>query len=364
MNQNLTEVLKIGNTFLTPFRLFLAILVLVSHSWPIFGKGYDPQIEFLDSPISYGTFAVGCFFAISGLLVANSASKNPLDVWVSNRILRIFPAYLFCITLSSLLLIPLVLFLKTGQINGYFNLNSGGPIGYLVSNAAIPMRINYAINDVFSKNPWGLLNNQSSVINGSLWSLPYELRIYFFVVISFYFVSKKISFLIKWLITSYLLILWVFVNFRIDLLNRIPDMYFFRDPLFIQFGLIFMLGVLLQHYLDKIKVNWISRLIVIALIIFTSQSGFLFNTFGLFLCSLLPILFSTDIFHGLLQEMNDYSFGVYLWAYPIQQSTQYLLFKTDFILKNLIALLITLLMAHVSWKTIESQTWRFRKFIQ
>ena len=55
---------------LNALRLFFALAVIVSHSWPISGHGDDPKI----GDLSVGTWAVAGFFVISG----SSDREQPL----------------------------------------------------------------------------------------------------------------------------------------------------------------------------------------------------------------------------------------------------------------------------------------------
>ena len=47
-------------------KLFAAILVIVSHAWPILGRGTDPLWDLSKEQMTFGGFAVAMFFFASG----------------------------------------------------------------------------------------------------------------------------------------------------------------------------------------------------------------------------------------------------------------------------------------------------------
>ena len=96
------------------FRYVLALMVVFSHLWP----------EFL---WWQGTYAVSCFYVISGYLMSKILNevylgKNWLLRYGLNRCLRIFPAYLvtLLLTLSAIALYPQV---ANIQFNAYMTLD-------------------------------------------------------------------------------------------------------------------------------------------------------------------------------------------------------------------------------------------------
>ena len=78
-------------------RLFLAILVIVSHAYPIGGFGPDPVL----GDLGVGSLAVGGFFAISGYLITKSRFRTGFRRFAVRRALRIFPGYWACLIFTA-----------------------------------------------------------------------------------------------------------------------------------------------------------------------------------------------------------------------------------------------------------------------
>lgn len=86
-------------------RLFLAVLVVLSHCYLITGvQEKKPLYVWSGGLITMGTFAVNGFFVISGYLVYGSLQRSfSVLHFLWKRVLRIFPA-LFGLALFSILI--------------------------------------------------------------------------------------------------------------------------------------------------------------------------------------------------------------------------------------------------------------------
>lgn len=150
-------------------RLILAIGVLAWHSYPLtqgdvaagqFMSGWGGALVRLILPM---------FFALSGFLVAASLERNTLGTFLAFRALRIAPALVVEITLSALILGPL---LTTFSIGDYF----GDPrlAKYFLNVVGY---IHYQLPGLFAQNIY------PNVVNGSLWTVPFELECYCALVV-------------------------------------------------------------------------------------------------------------------------------------------------------------------------------------
>ncbi len=119
-----------------------------------------------------GSIAVDLFFIVSGFLVTGSYLRNPqlLDfAWA--RTIRIVPAYAVCLLLTAFVLgtvftnLPLRDYLAC----------SPETLGYIVRNLKFDILMQWQLPGVFEHNP------KSAVINGSIWTLPAEVRMYVMV---------------------------------------------------------------------------------------------------------------------------------------------------------------------------------------
>ena len=117
-----------SNSFL---RLALAVLVIFSHGISLGGYGTEKIVD----KTTLGTVAVYGFFAISGYLIAGSASSNGTLRYLWQRFLRILPAFWACLIVTSFAF-GLVAWLHGGQhasASGYLR-QPGGPVGYVAHN--------------------------------------------------------------------------------------------------------------------------------------------------------------------------------------------------------------------------------------
>ena len=83
--------------------------------------------------------------------------------------MRLYPALLI-VLLLTIILTP---FVYQGDVPFYYNKSL---LTYLPNNLSL-YRIQYVIDGVFEKNPY------KSIINGSLWTIPYEFTMY--ILLSF-----------------------------------------------------------------------------------------------------------------------------------------------------------------------------------
>jgi peptidoglycan/LPS O-acetylase OafA/YrhL len=107
---------KLSDNF-TLLRLILALLVVFSHSYSLDGRP-EPTIF----GMTVGSFAVQCFFVISGYLIVGSYLTTKEPVWfVWKRVLRILPALVIAVP-GSLLLYGWQVGFAGNPIHGFPNL--------------------------------------------------------------------------------------------------------------------------------------------------------------------------------------------------------------------------------------------------
>lgn len=148
-------------------RVMLATSVVAWHCDPLLAGGAGV----LDSTwmvwfLGYAILTV--FFSVSGLLIAGSALRHTPANFLINRGLRIFPALVVEVILSAFILGPLVTSLTPGQ---YFS--SATTWHYLTNVFGL---INFQLPGVFSDHPVDL-------VNLALWTIPYELACYVLMVV-------------------------------------------------------------------------------------------------------------------------------------------------------------------------------------
>jgi peptidoglycan/LPS O-acetylase OafA/YrhL len=143
-------------------RLGAASLVLWSHQHAIMGL-HEPFVDVLGA--SYGGLGVYIFFAVSGYLNTQSlAQHRSVQVFLLNRALRIYPALAACVAFTVVLG-----FLVASDRHAYVGIKL---VSYIVKNVTLFSGVKMGIPGVFESNAF------PEALNGSLWTLPYEVRMY------------------------------------------------------------------------------------------------------------------------------------------------------------------------------------------
>lgn len=154
-------------------RLVMATAVIVSHAFPIGGFGPDPTYAVFRGQADIGTTAVLGFFAISGYLITGSGRAGGVVAFLWRRALRILPAFWVVLLVTAAVVGPISYGTAHGGLAGYVKFGEGGPVQYVVGNAGI-LITTYQIDGVFpGQDVAGV-----AVVNGSLWSLFFEVLCY------------------------------------------------------------------------------------------------------------------------------------------------------------------------------------------
>jgi peptidoglycan/LPS O-acetylase OafA/YrhL len=143
-------------------RLAGALAVLVGHAYHLVGRGAEAPVI-----LGYQLQALGVvvFFSISGYLITASWERRPdLLAYTAARFLRIVPGLLVAVVVSVVALGTVLTTLSPGEY-----LTDGRTWSYL-NNVA--MRPQYDLPGVFLTNPYPV------AVNGSLWTLPAEVFCY------------------------------------------------------------------------------------------------------------------------------------------------------------------------------------------
>ncbi len=148
-------------------RLVMASLVLISHTYLFtFGtSSLEPLTAWTGH--SLGEHAVQVFFFLSGLMVAQSFERSRgIADFASARVLRIFPALFVCVLLTALALGPIV---------------SRVSLSEYLSSAALPLYVLKTLSLSTGSAPLpGVFETLPlpNLVNMSLWTLKYEVLCY------------------------------------------------------------------------------------------------------------------------------------------------------------------------------------------
>jgi peptidoglycan/LPS O-acetylase OafA/YrhL len=302
MRDPATETSRRSNNF-GALRLLFAMLVILSHS-PELVDG-DRSREILTrifGTLSFGEFGVDGFFLISGYLITKSfADSRSAGEYFIKRVLRIYPGYVIAYLLCVFALGPFV----------------GGQIMELSSVRVL--RDIIALNDpampgVFSGTPY-------PVLNGSTWTIAYEFWLYLLVI-----VAGLVGLLVRRHVLAVLTIgaltasaipnLWGWVQ------GPLPP--FFGAPnTNIRLAGIFACGALYYLYRDCIRYSWSMALLAGIGLIAMMFSTRLAEPALAILGGYILFWFAFNVNSPALAAIGrkaDISYGVYLYAWPVQKS--------------------------------------------
>jgi peptidoglycan/LPS O-acetylase OafA/YrhL len=300
-------------------RILAAVAVLVAHSVPLsYGPAHlDALWSFSHGRTTLGAVAVQIFFIISGYLITASYinTQNPRR-FLRARALRLLPALIVVLFLLAFILGPL---LTTVPLTQYFR-------------SSLPYRAALGLSDhlpgVFTQNPF------SSGIDGSLWTLRYEALCY--VAVLLLGMANRLR--LRVLLPLFVLLLAARLAFG--------------PWAGLEFGTLFAAGAVLTCLRPPLyKPLAIAAAILWIISLRHGLFTLISDTFGAYLVIYLG---RGDLRLPNLAKYGDLSYGVYIYAWPIQQSISFLLGRHANALINLvIALPLSLTCAFLSWHFIE-----------
>lgn len=351
---SLSAALGGHNNSLGLLRLVLASLVIFSHAFPTGGWGEDPTLKMSRGQETIGGLAVVGFFAISGYLIAKSGVSSDILQFLWRRVLRIFPAFWTVLIVSAAIVGPVIWVLEGHGIRSYLNLGSGGPLAYVTANWALDIH-QWGIFDIFTNTtPYGS-TVKTSVFNGSIWTLTYEWSCYLIIAALVLFgVLKRARFLV--------LILTVFY-FAVEVSNKaVPGsagnvMPFLADNYRVTLALAFLIGSCLAMYSREIPFDNRLGIFCGVVILFTLREGgwvlLGYPALAYFLMWAAAWLPKKLRWIG---AKNDYSYGVYVYGFLVQQITAYFgWYRMGYVPWVLAVLIITAGCAWLSWHIVEKR---------
>ncbi|UHQ24641.1 acyltransferase [Lysobacter sp. 5GHs7-4] len=315
-------------------RLVAAWLVIYGHSYAVTASGGQDLLLQLVQIKFAGGIAVDMFFVISGFLIAASLERNRLAGYVAARALRIFPALIVCVALSVLVLGP---WLTTAA--DYWS--SPQTWKYLRANALLSRDTQYFLPGVFETLP-------SHAINGSLWSLPIEVRLYLWLaLIGLLRLLPRLRFN---LLCVALLIFGV-VKYGGQTLSPEKINWLYCTAYFLT-------GSLAWVNRDRVPLRW--WLLALVLVAAALLRGSSYYYLGYFVALSYTTLFLAFVPRLPQIRRTDLSYGLYLYGWPAQQLVQHYAPSTGPLMNTLWATLIAGTLAALSWHLVERPALRLK----
>ena len=322
-------------------------MVLLSHSFELKEEYAGREIlTRLFGILTIGELAVDGFFLVSGFLIVQSWQRNPdLNHFLRNRILRIFPAFIVASLISAFLVGPLGAEASTYFEQFYLMQFLKGILS--LSPPVVPT--------VFEGQPY-------PAVNIPLWSIGYEVRCYLLVALlgACGLAWKRPL----WLILGGSAFMLFIVSDILIPASAFSFLSVLGNPLqLMRFVAFFSAGAAFYLFHDRIAYSRGSALFAALLLVVG-----LFQLQIAQLALLLPgaylmfyFAFAQLTFLEPFRTYPDISYGVYLYAWPIQKLLLWyfpslspgLLFLLSFILSCLLGLL--------SWQLVERPFLRLKR---
>jgi peptidoglycan/LPS O-acetylase OafA/YrhL len=327
-------------------RIIFAWLVIVSHSYVLLGnKGCDPLCECTNHYINLSYFGVKGFITISGFLIFKSLERSPnvLD-YLWKRLLRIYPGLMIVLLLS----IGMAYWIYQ-PYQPFFKFPNEAT-NYILNNLTL-YHNQWRIHGVFDKNA-------NTAINGSLWTMGFEF--FFYLVLLVLFPIRKFRPLIIALLIITIGILFYGNLFHIETLKHVN--FKLRVDLIFELGFFFMIGALIST-LDWKKIPQRNLLALIAII--CSFIVILYKLNPIWLGFSWPYLVlyigqgSSRLADWIHSTIEDPSYGIYLYAFPVQQLIIYC-FQPSVMVLLWTSTIASFLLGIASWKLIEKKMLRFK----
>ncbi|TNV19021.1 acyltransferase [Buttiauxella sp. B2] len=316
-----------------------AYMVLFSHHFILSG---------LHEPIflkweTLGSIAVAIFFTISGYLMPRSFSgSSNFLAFMKKRCNRIFPGLIVC---SFVMYFGIGFFFNTASPSDY--ISSGDALVKTLRNSVF---IQEQIHGVFSNFKY------KDIINGSLWTLPIEFVCY--IIIGFFLSISN-----SWKSPSILLLIAIIATIAI---NYQAELYAYYAVPF-KFLALFMIPFSTGALLSMTRSAWwnyrFNFLAIAALMLVAASGKPEIQIIGLLCVSLITVMIGTIFNEKIIHNKFDISYGVYIYAFPVQQIIINT-FNITFYSSMFVSATITTIIAIASHKYIESRFTRRHKHLE
>jgi len=341
-------------------RLLFATLVLWDHAFPLGGFNGVSAQRLLFTEESVGGICVAGFFAISGFLIAKSGmTATDCLQFAWRRCVRIFPAYWAVLVVTAVCVGPCIQYWEKGTVAGYWNVLPGGPLTYMTRNWWTVIH-QYGINSLLrDSTPYGQ-KISGSVFNGSVWTLIYEIRCYIaagiLAMLGVLTAGRKALLSVTAIAWMLLGLQAIDISFPARIAPWLADLYLIRH------FTIFLLGACAAAYSKTLPIN--DRLGICAIVVYLLclfSGGYFFFGYPAMVYWILWLACRLPQWLRRIGSRNDYSYGVYVFGFLVQQVLAYIGIQRYGLSAYLLATLImTFACAWCSWHGLEKHALRLK----
>jgi peptidoglycan/LPS O-acetylase OafA/YrhL len=287
-----------------------------------------------------------------------------------HRFLRIFPGFWVCLLVTAFVLAPALYYVREDTLAGFWDLMPS-PVRYVTSNFWTSMA-QYGIGDLLTNTPYGQLVHRS-VFDGSLWSLRYEMLCYVLVLVLMVVGATRrrtgLLLVAFGVLVGLMLQDWIAhdrfgvgeVHLQRVVLPVVGDI---NLALMVPLAAVFLLGGLAacrpQHFVVDARLAALAALVAVG----TMRYGG-FDVFGV-LAFAYVVLWMATLRTPRLKEIGvrqDWSYGVYIYAFPIQMClAQIGVQKLGYVVYLIASVGLSLVAGFVSWHLVEKRAMKLKHF--
>jgi peptidoglycan/LPS O-acetylase OafA/YrhL len=286
-------------------RLLAALSVLFSHAFLMAdgSEANEPFVRLTGNQCVLGLVGVFVFFIISGFLVTASWCRNPAPAgFLLRRGLRIFPGLAVNALICALVIGPVVTNLPVASYLADPKLRT-----FLVHTLTLQTDSPPLPGVLFADNSVGL------IVNGSLWTLRYEVMMYLMIVILGLLRVLRLSTCVVLVAIG---LAAVYFEKHLGPAGDFGEMAWLVG--------FFASGMCLYFLRDRIVFDWRGALMALAALAFFVWIGrliMLFPLAGAYLAIWFALRYDRALDYA--RHAGDLSYGIYIWGWPVEECVQY-----------------------------------------
>ncbi len=316
-------------------RLLLATLVIVAHSAEILDQNRSREIlTNIFGTITFGELAIDGFFLISGYLILKSyLSSTTIKSYFLKRVLRIYPGFIVASLFCIFVLLPL-----------------SGEIKLIIDT---PLREWFStIFRMLTLEAPQVTNTQYPALNGAMWSIWLEFVCYLCIPIVYITKFNKPKTYAILAVMMMLIFLFTQISGKNIWLPYVRlDLHHTSRLMFA-----FLIGGL--FYLLRDKVIWNRKLTIVCALLLLISLNFSYSaevglmTFGAYLLFNFALNYKNKFLSSIGAKV-DISYGVYLYAWPVQIYVIKYYPQVNLYVLMLVTLIAASLLGYLSWTFVE-----------
>ncbi|TAL37329.1 acyltransferase family protein [Phenylobacterium sp.] len=332
-------------------RLLFASLVIASHTPQMFDGDYSREpLKALFGTISLGELAVDGFFLISGYLITASFMSDPKS-YLPKRVLRIYPAFVFCFLACVLVVAPLGgVDLRALSMGEWVKL--GGQMLLLKTPDSLGVFPGLAI----------------PALNGSMWTISYEFRCYLLAallgVLGFYRRRGLYLALTMMLLAANFAFLTP-AGGVLEQLARPFNALLGQPQEAIRLTSVFMCGACLKLFPIDYQGRFaaLAAVALIPALFVPVLAGVALSTLGAYVLFWVAFKVTWKPLRT-INAKDDISYGLYLYAWPVGNLLLFYWRDLNLVAHGLLTLAVSVLLGFLSWHLLEKHFMKLKRYFE